>query len=61
MFQPMPAPIDKIQNKIRWRMIAKGNVTEEVTIILNKCLQNVYNMNLKNTKISVDVNPNNMM
>jgi primosomal protein N' (replication factor Y) len=61
VFQPMPAPIDKIQNKIRWRMIAKGNVTEEVTIILNKCLQNVYNMNLKNTKISVDVNPNNMM
>ena len=61
VFQPMPAPIDKIQNKIRWRMIAKGNVTEEVTIILNKCLQNVYNMNLKHTKISVDVNPNNMM
>ena len=25
VFQPMPAPIDKIQNKIRWRMIAKGN------------------------------------
>ena len=61
VFLPMPAPIDKIQNKIRWRMIAKGNVTEEVTIILNKCLQNVYNMNLKHTKISVDVNPNNMM
>lgn len=61
VFQPMSAPIDKIQNKIRWRMIAKGNVTEEVTIILNKCLQNVYNMNLKHTKISVDVNPNNMM
>lgn len=61
VFQPMPAPIDKIQNKIRWRMIAKGNVTEEVTIILNKCLQNVYNMNFKHTKISVDVNPNNMM
>ena len=61
VFQPMPAPIDKIQNKIRWRIIAKGVVNEEVTIILNKCLQNVYGMNLRHTKVSVDVNPNNMM
>ena len=61
VFQPMPAPIDKIQNKIRWRIIAKGVVNEDVTIILNKCLQNVYGMNLRHTKVSVDVNPNNMM
>ena len=61
VFQPMPAPIDKIQNKIRWRIIAKGVVNEEVTIILNKCLQNVYGMKLRHTKVSVDVNPNNMM
>ncbi len=61
VFQPMPAPIDKIQNKIRWRIIAKGVVNEDVTIILNKCLQNVYGMNLRYTKVSVDVNPNNMM
>ena len=52
---------DKIQNKIRWRIIAKGIVNEDVTIILNKCLQNVYGMNLRHTKVSVDVNPNNMM
>ena len=61
VFHPMPAPIDKIQNKIRWRIIAKGVVSEEVTIILNKCLQNVYGMNLKHTKVSIDINPNNMM
>ena len=57
----MPAPIDKIQNKIRWRMIAKGMVTQEVTIVLNKCLQNLYEKNIKHTKISIDINPNNMM
>ena len=61
VFQPMPAPIDKIQNKLRWRIIAKGVVTDDVTIILNKCLQNVYGMNLKHTNVSIDVNPNNMM
>ncbi len=62
VFNPMPAPIDKIQNKFRWRIIAKGNVTEEVVIIINKCLQNVYDLNeFKNTNLYVDVNPNNMM
>ena len=38
VFKPTPAPIDKIQNKFRWRIIAKGNVTKEVNIIINKCL-----------------------
>jgi primosomal protein N' (replication factor Y) len=61
VFQPMPAPIDKIQNKIRWRIIAKGKVSKDVTIILNKCLQNMYSKNIKYTKISIDINPNNMM
>lgn len=61
VFQPMPAPIDKIQNKRRWRIIAKGKVSKDVTIILNKCLQNMYSKNIKYTKISIDINPNNMM
>ena len=61
VFPAMPSPIDKIQNKLRWRIIAKGKVTPEVTIILNKCLQNIYEKNLKYTGIYVDVNPNNMM
>ena len=61
VFPAMPSPIDKIQNKLRWRIIAKGTVTPEVTIIINKCLQNIYQKNLKYTNIYVDINPNNMM
>lgn len=61
VFPAMPSPIDKIQNKLRWRIIAKGKVTPEVTIIINKCLQNIYQKNLKHTGIYVDINPNNMM
>ena len=61
VFMPMPAPIEKIQNKLRWRIIAKGKVTNEVNIIINKCLQNVYMKKIKQTKISVSINPNNMM
>ena len=58
---PVPAPIDKIQGKIRWRIIGKGQVTEEVNILMNKALRKVYDLNLKNTKVMIDVNPNNMM
>ena len=61
IFSPTPAPIDKIQNKIRWRIIAKGTVTEDVTIILNKCLQKLYNLPTKHTQITISKNPNNMM
>ena len=62
VFMPMPAPIDKIQNKYRWRIIAKGKVNNDVNIIINKCLKNIYdNNNIKNTKIMVDINPNNML
>ena len=60
IFKPMPAPIDKIQNKLRWRIIIKGNMSEQVNIILNQCLREIYSKNLKDTKVAIDVNPNNM-
>ena len=61
VFNPMPAPIDKIQNKYRWRMIIKGNMNENINHEINKCLKEVYNKNIKDVRITVDVNPNNMM
>ena len=61
VFMPMPAPIDRIKNRYRWRIVAKGKVTSEVNIVINKCLQKVYNSGIsKNTNIIIDVNPNNM-
>ena len=60
IFKPMPAPIDKIQNKYRWRIIIKGNMTNYANEVLNKGLKEIYNSNLKNTRITIDVNPNNM-
>ena len=61
VFEPQPAPIDKIQNKYRWRIIAKGTMTQEINVIINKCLQKVYDINTKDVSIYVDENPNNMM
>lgn len=61
VFRPMPSPIDKIQNKFRWRIIIKGNMTQEINEILNELLKEIYDKNYKNTRITIDINPNNMM
>lgn len=61
ILKPMPSPIDKIQNKYRWRIIIKGNMTDEANSILNECLKEMYILNYKDTRISIDINPNNMI
>ncbi len=61
VLKPMPSPIDKIQNHFRWRIIIKGNMTKSANNVLNNCLKNIYDKNYKNTKISIDINPNNMI
>ena len=60
-FKPMPSPIDKIQNRFRWRIIIKGNMNEQANGVLNDLLKKIYSENYKNTKVSVDVNPNSMV
>ena len=61
LYRAMPAPIDRIQNNYRWRIIAKGKLNNTVLDIVNKSLEEFYNLKYKKTKISVDTNPNNMM
>lgn len=60
IYKPMPAPINKIKNKYRWRIIAKCRFNNSVIDIINKSLEIYYkNRRLKST-ITVDVNPTNM-
>ncbi len=59
--KPAPSPIDKIQNRYRWRIIIKGNMDRNLNEILNKCLATIYEKNDKSVNISIDVNPNNMI
>jgi len=61
VLRPMPSPIDKIQNKFRWRIIIKGNMTESANTVINNCLKTIYDANYKNTRVTVEVNPNNMI
>ncbi len=60
IMMPMPAPIDKIKYRYRWRMIAKCKLNSNIINIINKSLEEFYQLKYKKTKVIVDVNPNNM-
>ncbi len=55
IFKPMPAPIDKIQNRYRWRIVIKGNMTQEANEIFHQCLKEFYHKNVKTTRMTIDV------
>lgn len=59
VYNPMPAPIDKIKNKYRWRMIIKAKISGK---LLDCIKYSIDNQNIKNgTSIIVDINPSSMM
>ena len=58
IYKPVPAPIDKIKNKYRWRIILKCKLTSRVLDIIK---YGIENSGVKDTSIVVDINPNSMM
>ena len=58
IYQSMPAPIDRIKNKYRYRMIIKCNFGDTIIDILTECLEK--NKSSK-AQIAIYRNPNNMM
>lgn len=60
LYQPRPAPIDKIKNKYRYRIIIKGKFGNDIIELINSSLQEIYKCNTK-ARIIVDVNPTNML
>lgn len=61
VFSPLPAPIDKIKGKYRWRIVAKAKLNMKILNIINATLEDFYKLNYKNIRIYADVNPNNMV
>lgn len=61
LYKPVPAPIDKIKNKFRWRLIVKCKFDEEIINSLNDSIIELKNKKIKNVKTIIDVNPINMM
>lgn len=63
IYKPQPAPIDKIKNIYRWRIILKCKFGNNIIDLINSVLNN-FQKNKKqfvNTNISVDVNPNSLV
>ena len=61
LYKPVPAPIDKIKNKFRWRIIIKCKFNNEIINAINECINNVFMKNNREVSLIVDVNPNNML
>lgn len=61
LLKPMPAPVDKIKNRYRWRIIIKSNINNEIIKKINEILEDFYKMNYKDSRVIVDVNPNNLL
>lgn len=61
LYKPVPSPINKIKNKYRWRIILKCKFNNKMIDTINYALDEVKKLKLTDTRIIVDVNPNNMM
>lgn len=58
IYAPMPSPISKIKNRYRYRIIIKCIIGNNIISKINKSINSIKTTN--NTRISVDINPNNM-
>lgn len=58
IYSPMPSPIAKVKNRYRWRIIVKCILGNSIINKINKSINSIKTTN--NTRISVDINPNNM-
>lgn len=59
IYAPMPSPISKIKNRYRYRIIIKCKIGNTVINEINEVINAIKTSN--NTRISVDINPNNMI
>lgn len=60
VLKPLPAPIDKIKNRYRWRIIIKAKVNDKLIDMINECLYSKEILK-NNARIIADINPTNMM
>ena len=61
VYKGIPAPIDKIKDRYRWRMIIKCKYNLEISKLIHEMLQEAYQQNNGDTRIVADLNPTNML
>lgn len=59
-YKPVPAPIDRIKNTFRWRIIIKCRTDKNVLNIISTAIKNCEKYKFSNTQIVVDINPTSM-
>lgn len=61
LYRPVPSPIDRIKNKYRWRIIIKCKLEDDIIQLMNDTQECFQTLKTKNTNITIDLNPNNMI
>lgn len=60
-YSPVPAPISKISNEYRWRILIKDNLGDEKNELLRETIKKYRKIQNAELKVTIDVNPNNML
>ena len=60
LYSAIPAPIDKIKNKYRWRILIKCKLDDKIISLVNSALKISYKLS-QNIRTIADINPSNMM
>ena len=61
LYSPVPSPIDKIKDRYRYRMIIKCIYDDKVNNLLSDMLELYNGFNNKTSRVSVEINPYNML
>ena len=61
LYSPVTAPIAKIKDRYRMRMIIKCLYDEKVYDLLNGALHKFYDMKQTDVRMNIQINPNNML
>lgn len=60
LYPPVSAPVDRIKNKIRWRMIIKCKLDDIMIDLMNDMLDEYSKLKLHDIRVMIDVNPSDM-
>lgn len=60
-YSPAPAPISKINGEYRWRILIKENLSEPLVKTFYDLVSEFRKTKSDDVKVSVDINPNNML
>ena len=60
LYPPVSAPIDKIKNKFRWRIIIKCKIDDNMIQLMNDMLKEYEKMKTQDVRVMIDLNPNDM-